>query len=82
MDLYCPVCTEPVDNDSIHEEARATAMSYVTVLRDFQARGCVAVGFGDCEPVDSEDRLVIQAMNDLLGDDSDGIMAMMEDYYM
>lgn len=49
MDLICPVCREPWDNDCLHdrveelkEEGRST--TYSAVARDFRRRGCEALG--------------------------------------
>lgn len=58
MDLYCPRCGEPWENDCFHDEAAARAREadpdgigtfdssgepYHVVVRDFQQRGCVAL---------------------------------------
>lgn len=85
MDLYCPNCGEPWDNDCIHEEVseRADGSTYRTVLREFQAVGCKALtvyGEQECVASGSERAAVASAMYDLLGDDADGAMAMMQDF--
>jgi hypothetical protein len=58
MDLYCPTCGEPWDNDSLHEEAEARKASqdaapagttftlgttYTAVAADFRRKGCKAL---------------------------------------
>lgn len=59
MDIYCPTCREPWDNDSLHDEADArkgqapapntvgamlsTGTSYNAVAEDFRKRGCKAL---------------------------------------
>jgi hypothetical protein len=86
MDLYCPKCGEPLDNDCLHDEADEQGKTYREVLRDFQSRGCEALvtyGKGDgghWQPVGGERASVMAAMFDLLGDDADGAAAMMEDW--
>lgn len=92
MDLICPVCGEPWDNDSLHEEVteRRNAgkfdITYSNVAVDFRQRGCAALetAFGpqDCKRGDSFRAEVSSAMFDLLGDDMDGAAAMMEDFEM
>jgi hypothetical protein len=87
MDLYCPRCGEPWDNDCIHEEVeeRNDDSTYYTVLREFQQNGCVAFreayGQGQCERTNSLRAGAAEAMYDLLGDDADGAAAMLEDYF-
>lgn len=92
MDVYCTRCTEPWDNDCIHEEvelrqAKGEEADYYSVLREFQSQGCVAFrefSGSDtrpswCEPVSNMRAVTIGALTDLLGDDTDGIASMMED---
>lgn len=59
MDLYCPICTEPWDNDSLHEEVDARkeqqadnarlgagftkGTTYDAVAADFRSKGCRAL---------------------------------------
>lgn len=58
MDLYCPTCGEPWDNDCLHEEADARSeakaemppgatytlgTTYPAVAADFRERGCKAL---------------------------------------
>ncbi len=90
MDIYCPRCGEPWDNDCLHEEAEERKNlhlpggDYKTVLRQFQSEGCQALhaayGAGQCERSNSLRASVASAMYDLLGDDVDGAAAMMEDF--
>jgi hypothetical protein len=90
MDIICPRCTEPWDNDCLHEEAdERTALqvpgnTYHAVMREFQSKGCeafkYAYGQGKCAPVNNTRSAVASAMYDLLGDDMDGAASMMEDF--
>ena len=83
MDVYCPVCTEPLDISCFHDEADEQGISFNEALRAFQSRGCESLtvyGFGPCEKVDSLRGDAMSALFDLLGDDVDGAAAMMEDF--
>lgn len=77
MDVYCSKCSEPVDTDYFHDVADENGTTYRTVMRDFQARGCEALGMkhGDMGPNPYAD-----ALYDLLGDDMDGAASMMADF--
>lgn len=81
MDLRCPRCAEPVDNDEIHEAVPTVGYEdYTEALRAFQSEGCVAL-FGGAAPCErAEGGLYASALYDLLGDDADGAAAMMEDF--
>ncbi len=80
MDIYCPKCGEPTDNDSIHDAVNEGIFdSYVEGLHAFQSQGCEAFGWkhGNINAARAE---AMSAMFDLLGDDVDGAAAMMEDF--
>jgi len=88
MDIYCPIrgCGEPLDNDYIHEYAKEIGSTYEKVSADFRNRGCVAVGLIHSEGNDEVDSRyglsasdAASALYDILGDDMDGMAAMMED---
>lgn len=81
MDVYCPKanCGEPVDMDYFHDVAADLGSDYTTVMRDFQKRGCEALGEQHTER-DTDAGFYAEALYDLLGDDMDGAAAMMEDY--
>jgi methionine synthase II (cobalamin-independent) len=81
MDMYCARCGEPWDNDTFHDAAAELGKTYRDVVRDFQSRGCIAIGWQatECERQPSMRTEAMAAMFDLLGDDTDGAMAMMED---
>lgn len=94
MDVYCKFCREPWDNDTIHEEAaereqqREPRTTYAEVAADFRQYGCGAFytftgqpKLAKCPNVGTDTRAVpeIDALGDLLGDDMDGLTAMLED---
>lgn len=76
MDLLCPKCSEPWDNDTFHDVAEDTGSTYTKVAADFRRRGCEALGttHGEMNP---DPR--VGALYDMLGDDMDGAAAMIED---
>lgn len=90
MDHICPRCGEPTDNDSFHEEVSERALegqetTYREVMREFQTKGCgVALrslyGGDACERSDSLRAHAAAALGDVLGDDTDGLASMMEDF--
>jgi hypothetical protein len=86
MDLYCPKCGEPWDNDEFHDVAAEIDSTYAKVAADFRSRGCEALGtrHGDYQvETDSTYGLTAAqaagALYELLGDDMDGAAAMLED---
>lgn len=83
MDLYCPKCGEPLDNDELHDQPGKT---YRQALHAFQTQGCAALGYTCSEPSTAVDDVfgltrqdAASALYDLLGDDADGAAAMMQD---
>lgn len=85
MDVYCPKCAEPWDNDTFHEVAEEIGSTYAAVSAAFRAKGCgVAFRGSAYDPgrhcgAGSRANPNIAAMYDLLGDDMDGAAAMFED---
>lgn len=85
MDLPCPKCLEPWDNDSLHEEAEASGRTYDQVAADFRKQGCHALNaaFGPmdpCESATSADGDAARELYALLGDDMDAASAMWDDF--
>lgn len=79
MDMLCPVCAEPYDNDFFHEMGDELGMTYQALTRLFMQKGCEALGEKHNGETTSNNSAIISAMYDLLGDDTDGAMAMLED---
>lgn len=80
MDLYCPRCAEPWDNDELHEVAAENGSTYSAMAKRFRSEGCVVFTHQVCERTDSLRSSAAAAMYDLLGDDMDGAAAMMDDF--
>ncbi len=89
MDIYCPKagCGEPVDNDSLHDAvADGLHADYRAAAAAFRSQGCEAIGFVHSVGNDSTgaygltNAQAAEALYDLLGDDMDGMAAMMEDF--
>lgn len=80
MDVYCPKCGEPVELDYFHDVAADTRSTYSAVRDDFARRGCAAID-GRCNDRPDKSRAsAAAAMFDVMGDDADGIAAMLEDF--
>jgi hypothetical protein len=93
MDINCPVCGEPWDIDSLHDELTerydgdpprgdAYQKEFSELQAEFYRKGCVA--FSDvvqCERPEggSMKAMASSALYDILGDDIDGIASMLED---
>jgi hypothetical protein len=76
MDMLCPKCGEPFENDHFHDVAKEMGSTYTEVTRAFMERGCEAIalkhGPGKARPE-------VAVLYELLGDDTDGAMSMIED---
>lgn len=85
QDIYCPKCGEPWDLDSLHEEAGDSDRTFSDVYSDFRKRGCDALagafGYTDCaqQARNSYRAQASAALMDVLGDDVDGVAAMLDD---
>jgi hypothetical protein len=76
MDLICPRCAEPWDNDSLHEND--AELPYDKAYKLFRTQGCGAIFEGvDCQPTANP---ALAELADLLGDDSDGYAAVVDDF--
>lgn len=85
MDIYCPVCAEPWEIESLHDVAEEDGRTFTDVRRAFFADGC-GVAFASwgvtCERAEGSAgrRAQVSAMlAEILGDDIDGIACEMED---
>lgn len=84
MDIYCPTCGEPFDNDTLHEVAEEMDSTYAKVAADFRRRGCKALeeAWGPqphCVPGNDGRTATASALYELMGDDMDGAAALFED---
>lgn len=83
MDIPCPRCGEPWDIAELHYYAKNEGITYEQAQREFQKRGCYAMGAGaSCEPVEDNRTAAAAVLYELMGDDLDGVAAMMEDAEM
>lgn len=83
MDINCPKCAEPIDNDELHEIAGMYDMTYREVVAEFSLMGCNALDMEHNKAtMGSAKAQVASAMFDLMGDDTDGVAAMMDDFEM
>lgn len=94
MDIYCPVCREPWDNDELHFVAEERGTSYKDVAADFRRRGCEALNSRHFCQICGEDETFcsdpkqhlkrdefVDAVYDLLGDDMDGAASTFDDLW-
>lgn len=82
MDIKCPKCGEPWENDSLHEYAEEAGSTYAQVAKTFRVKGCgtAFAGWGVSTCVADGKSELRNALADLLGDDMDGYAAMCEDF--
>lgn len=84
MDIYCPRCAEPIDADELHsvyDLDNGKKLSYQVARQRFFSGGCGLLFDGQqCEDTKSLRGLASSIAADLLGDDVDGIAAMLEDF--
>lgn len=84
-DILCTKCGEPWEVDTLHEAAADQGHTFGEILAGFRARGCSALsgfGFGlvKCNPRGNARAADASALLfDLLGDDVDGVAAMLDD---
>lgn len=92
MDLTCPVCGEPWEFDSLHDETayRSEAITpapepysatFDRVRAEFQREGCEALkSFGASHGPIQQNRADVAALAyELMGDDLDGAASMLDD---
>lgn len=79
-DIKCRNCGEPWDNDEFHFIAEEYDSTYQEVFDDFVKRGCAAMRANCSSNETSAFRGdAMDALVDLFGDDTDGIISMMDD---
>ncbi len=74
MDILCPICAEPVDNDELHIYAKEIESTYRAVATDYRKRGCKAIGMKHNANSSSPMAETARVVYDTLGDDMDGAM--------
>lgn len=85
MDLLCPKCLEPWDNDTFHDVAAETGSTYAEIARRFRTEGCAVIPGESCGaiPDDEEFRTElakVQVTYDMLGSDMDGAASTFMDF--
>ena len=81
MDIYCPKCGEPWDNDTLHDVAEETDSTYAKVSAEFRKIGCEAIGSKHGEMlIDNGTSEALSALYDICGDDMDGAASLMDDF--
>lgn len=73
MDILCPICAEPWDQDTLHD---VEGMSYRRAWSRFKKLGCETFGskHGDGRAPEG-----LAELYDLLGDDVDGVASTLDD---
>lgn len=78
MDIYCPRCGEPCETDEFHYVHEKTFKQAKDI---FFSLGCGVLFNGkECEKRDSLRGMASAMLEELLGDDVDGMAAMLEDF--
>ena len=81
MDLICPKCGEPWDNDCFHDVADDMDSTYTQVVSSFKKQGCQALGTkcNENTTLSASQSAMVSELYDLMGDDVDGAAAILED---
>jgi hypothetical protein len=79
MDIYCPICSEPWDTDTLHDVAEEKNTTFSHVLSSFYKHGCEALGAGKCVKTKNIRAQLSSIAYEMMGDDVDGISSMLED---
>lgn len=78
MDVKCRRCLEPWDIEELHY---VEGMTFDQARRKFYRDGCGVVFNGSpCRDLKSDQGHVIGELQELLGDDIDGLASMLEDF--
>lgn len=80
MDLYCSKCGEPWELDTMHDVADENNMTFNEAVAFFRKKGCAALDASCNEPANEGRAMAFTVLHDLMGDDVDGIAAMLEDF--
>ena len=80
MDILCPICGEPWDQDELHDMwYHGRVLPYRKAVERFQALGCEAFQTAHRKERDRKRAAAARAMYDILGDDMDAASAEFED---
>lgn len=79
MDIYCSKCGEPWEIDSIHDVAEELQFSFDETMKAFKKQGCEILGASH-GPINENRAAAVSVLFDIMGDDVDGIAAMLEDF--
>jgi len=88
MDMICPKCKEPFDNEVFHEVAEEMGSTYSAIISSYKRKGCGVAFAGSqydnashcaANATSGPANDLIHELYDLLGDDDDGAMMMLED---
>lgn len=81
-DIFCAVCAEPWDMDSIHDIAEERELSYNDARKLFREQGCKALGtsHNDTKLASGEALAGYAVLADFLGDDVDALVSLSEDF--
>lgn len=78
MDIRCKVCSEPIDTDEFHDIADELGVTFDKVRKLFYAEGCVGIGYR--HNTDGQPNPLAAMLQDMMGDDIDGLAALTEDF--
>lgn len=79
MDIRCPICGEPWDIESLHDEAESNGETFDKVRKLFYSDGCGKVFGVSCERSTDNAAMLAALAYEVLGDDVDGIASMLMD---
>lgn len=80
MDIYCPKCSEPYDVDELHYPDDET-LNFNEAKALFMSKGCGEVfGNPDCVAHRTLRGDATLVLNEILGDDIDGVASMLDDF--
>ena len=82
MDIICPRCSEPLDIYELHNMYKGNRkLSFDEAKSIFYKNGCgILLNEKQCELNETEASQASAILNDLLGDDIDGVATMLEDF--
>lgn len=80
MDIYCPICSEPVAVDEFRYVADERGLPASQVRAEFYQDGCVALlSRCNASTVGSDRGRIASELYALLGDDIDGAASLLDD---